>query len=482
MFLLILSTLDNYYSSLACMALALACLGFHSSGVLLNPQDLSPSHGGKLYGLMATIGTIPAFLGVYIAGYLLETALSVKTTVDCPWGRWSQSLSDVLVEVSVPVGTRAKDIEFQLTATTLSCSHRSAGSLLTGILFGRVKPDECCWHLEDQQKVSICLSKANSDPHNCLWPSLMLDHWYADEVTHDLMERQLTLERMQLENPGFDFSDAEISGNYLGGGPKTCSDRKSLLNRHFLHGGHLDIPKRVTTESSYPSFSPPVHTLSGSEVRSFYESVIGNPASSPDLDESTSSGSCPTCGSVLTLKHCWAQHLCSTSHQLAELLSKPKRPSALVIPPSNVGYQMLRRIGWSDPAFHEPKDAHCSHPPSYTDSPPPSQNTAVVPIRTGGLGPKGMGRRNPIATVLKRDRLGFGWPARKEVPRVTHFAAHDTKAIKLPFKRSSAAHRPHVQLDRQLPSKRLKLEKAQERRLRDQLNLSDEHYSILHGY
>lgn len=72
MFLLILSTLDNYYSSLCCMALALACLGFHCSGVLLNPQDLSPSHGGQLYGLMATVGTIPGFFSVYIAGYLLE--------------------------------------------------------------------------------------------------------------------------------------------------------------------------------------------------------------------------------------------------------------------------------------------------------------------------------------------------------------------------------------------------------------------------
>lgn len=72
-FLLILSTLDNYYSSLACMAFALACLGFHCSGVLLNPQDMAPNHGGQLYGIMATVGTIPGFVGVYMAGYVLET-------------------------------------------------------------------------------------------------------------------------------------------------------------------------------------------------------------------------------------------------------------------------------------------------------------------------------------------------------------------------------------------------------------------------
>ncbi|THD22057.1 MFS transporter ACS family solute carrier family 17 [Fasciola hepatica] len=72
LFLLLLTVFEDYYSSLVCMAMALACLGFHCSGVLLNPQDLAPNHGGQLYGVMATVGTIPGFLGVYLAGYLLD--------------------------------------------------------------------------------------------------------------------------------------------------------------------------------------------------------------------------------------------------------------------------------------------------------------------------------------------------------------------------------------------------------------------------
>ncbi|CAH8592463.1 unnamed protein product [Schistosoma turkestanicum] len=73
LFLIILSSLDNYYSSLICMAFALACLGFHCSGVLLNPQDMAPDHSGQLYGIMATVGTFPGFAGVYMVGYILET-------------------------------------------------------------------------------------------------------------------------------------------------------------------------------------------------------------------------------------------------------------------------------------------------------------------------------------------------------------------------------------------------------------------------
>ncbi|KAG5444035.1 Solute carrier 17 member 9 [Clonorchis sinensis] len=71
-FLLLLSVLESYYASLASMALAVGCLGFHSSGVLLNAQDIAPQHGGQMYGVMATVGTLPGFFGVYLAGYLLE--------------------------------------------------------------------------------------------------------------------------------------------------------------------------------------------------------------------------------------------------------------------------------------------------------------------------------------------------------------------------------------------------------------------------
>ena len=33
------------------------------------------------------------------------------------------------------------------------------------------------------------------------------------------MEKKMTLERFARENPGFDFSNADISGNFQGGGP-----------------------------------------------------------------------------------------------------------------------------------------------------------------------------------------------------------------------------------------------------------------------
>jgi ACS family sodium-dependent inorganic phosphate cotransporter-like MFS transporter 9 len=50
--------------------------GFHNNAVTVNPQDLAPSHSGSVFGLMNTVGAIPGFLGVYLAGHILELTQS----------------------------------------------------------------------------------------------------------------------------------------------------------------------------------------------------------------------------------------------------------------------------------------------------------------------------------------------------------------------------------------------------------------------
>lgn len=50
--------------------------GFHNNAVTVNPQDLAPNHSGSVFGLMNTVGAIPGFLGVYLAGHILELTQS----------------------------------------------------------------------------------------------------------------------------------------------------------------------------------------------------------------------------------------------------------------------------------------------------------------------------------------------------------------------------------------------------------------------
>ncbi|XP_063086811.1 nudC domain-containing protein 2 isoform X2 [Cavia porcellus] len=103
---------------------------------------------------------------------------------------------------------------------TLTClwSRQAEGGKKYGKLFDSTIADEGTWTLEDRKMVRIVLTKTKRDAANC-WTSLLESEYAADPWVQDQMQRKLTLERFQKENPGFDFSGAEISGNYTKGGP-----------------------------------------------------------------------------------------------------------------------------------------------------------------------------------------------------------------------------------------------------------------------
>ncbi|XP_028906865.1 nudC domain-containing protein 2 [Ornithorhynchus anatinus] len=138
-----------------------------------------------------------------------------------PWGRWYQTLDEVVVEVRVPPGTRAQDIRCGLHSRHLAL-RLNGRHILQGKLFDSTIADEGTWTLEDRKMVRIVLTKTKRDAGNC-WSSLLENEYVADPWVQDQMQKKLTLERFQNENPGFDFSGAEISGNYSKGGPDFSS-------------------------------------------------------------------------------------------------------------------------------------------------------------------------------------------------------------------------------------------------------------------
>uniref|UniRef100_A0A8D2J494 NudC domain containing 2 n=1 Tax=Varanus komodoensis TaxID=61221 RepID=A0A8D2J494_VARKO len=75
---------------------------------------------------------------------------------------------------------------------------------------------------EDQKLIRIVLTKTKRDARNC-WTSLLENEYVADLWIQDQMQKKLTLERFHKENPGFDFTGADISGNYSKGGPDFSS-------------------------------------------------------------------------------------------------------------------------------------------------------------------------------------------------------------------------------------------------------------------
>eukprot|EP00794_Sanderia_malayensis_P009329 gene9329-10313_t len=95
------------------------------------------------------------------------------------------------------------------------------------------------------------------------------------------------------------------------------------------------------------------------------------------------------------------KHFSSTSHLFHQFKDK-NLPTYYHLTADNVGYKILKDTGWSEDQ---------------------------------GLGPHGKGVKNPVATVLKRDRAGLGLK-NDQRGRVTHFKANDNEAVKrLPIER-----------------------------------------------
>uniref|UniRef100_UPI00358FC16C nudC domain-containing protein 2 n=1 Tax=Myxine glutinosa TaxID=7769 RepID=UPI00358FC16C len=134
-----------------------------------------------------------------------------------PWGCWYQTLEDVVLEIDFPEGTSARNIKCVLEPSRLSVS-LSGKCILQGPLFETIVADESTWTLEENRLLHIVLVKSVRQASHC-WSALLKGSFMADPWTLDQMQRKLTLERFQTENPGFDFSKAEVSGNYSTGGP-----------------------------------------------------------------------------------------------------------------------------------------------------------------------------------------------------------------------------------------------------------------------
>ncbi|CAL6270754.1 unnamed protein product [Bathycoccus prasinos] len=79
---------------------------------------------------------------------------------------WSQTLQEVDVRLPVPVGTRAKDIVCEFTATTFKFGLKSERALRIpekSKLCESIKPDDSFWTLEDNREVRLTLTKSNQN-------------------------------------------------------------------------------------------------------------------------------------------------------------------------------------------------------------------------------------------------------------------------------------------------------------------------------
>ncbi|XP_050690034.1 nudC domain-containing protein 2-like [Eriocheir sinensis] len=129
------------------------------------------------------------------------------------WGRWWQTVAEVHVDVKVPEGTRSKVIQVEVRPSHIKVE--VAGKMVfEGTLFGVVRGDETVWTLEDRKLVRIVMTKADTNTKENVWEGLLKERFLADPFVLHEMRKKLDLERFQMENPGFDFSGANLKKSY----------------------------------------------------------------------------------------------------------------------------------------------------------------------------------------------------------------------------------------------------------------------------
>ncbi|VDM30455.1 unnamed protein product [Hydatigera taeniaeformis] len=228
-----------------------------------------------------------------------------------------------------------------------------------------------------------------------------------------------------------------------------------LISKHFVRESEAsDLPKNASGGIEN-STSP----LSGDEAREFYLSLFDDQRTqlgSQNASSWTQSSCSRNCDPMSR------SHVSSLHHQVSVLFNEPIRPSPLLIPPSNRGYKILRHLGWTDFAVMDISVG----------------SVDAGSIDAGGLGRRGQGRRLPIATVLKRDRLGLGATV-KNRPRITHFAPNDVKAVdsESPPLRKKCP----LRINKRLQVNRNKADRLKEIRFRHEFYFDDDQLQILYN-
>ncbi|KAL7476719.1 hypothetical protein ACHAW6_002557 [Cyclotella cf. meneghiniana] len=94
---------------------------------------------------------------------------------------WTQTLEEATVHIPVPEGTRAKDLDVEITASSLSIRQKSSEPdsttnfhPLQGTLYARVRPSECTWTMENTSSPNTTTILITLDKIQKTWWSTIL--------------------------------------------------------------------------------------------------------------------------------------------------------------------------------------------------------------------------------------------------------------------------------------------------------------------
>ncbi|KAL8129952.1 hypothetical protein V2J09_019107 [Rumex salicifolius] len=130
---------------------------------------------------------------------------------------WDQTLEEVNMYINLPPNVPSKQFYSKIQSKHVEVGIKGNPPYLNHELLHPVKTDSSFWTIEDDV-MHITLQKRDKGQ---AWSSPIVGQGQLDPLSADLEKKRLMLQRFQEENPGFDFSQAQFSGN--------CPDPRTFM-------------------------------------------------------------------------------------------------------------------------------------------------------------------------------------------------------------------------------------------------------------
>ncbi|KAG5238348.1 nudC domain-containing protein [Salix suchowensis] len=130
---------------------------------------------------------------------------------------WDQTLEEVNIYIKLPANVHSKQFYCKIQSKHVEVGIKGNPPYLNHDLTCAVKTDSSFWTLEDDI-MHLTLQKRDKGQ---TWASPILGEGQLDPCSSDLEQKRLMLQRFQEENPGFDFSQAQFTGN--------CPDPRTFM-------------------------------------------------------------------------------------------------------------------------------------------------------------------------------------------------------------------------------------------------------------